>query len=117
MRGRVTTISHPNLFYSNLSGFFTCNEGKFNSLNSYYFDYMKFRLFLVNIYKLKRLQQQRLTRWEKIFLCQLFVTLLEHIRNVFINDEKMSSSEILLQQKICQMLGRKVGLSSLISSV
>uniref|UniRef100_A0A0M3IL45 NopRA1 domain-containing protein n=1 Tax=Ascaris lumbricoides TaxID=6252 RepID=A0A0M3IL45_ASCLU len=63
------------------------------------------------------IQHQRLTRWEKIFLCQLFVTLLEHIRNVFINDEKMSSSEILLQQKICQMLGRKVGLSSLISSV
>uniref|UniRef100_A0A915AEM2 Nucleolar pre-ribosomal-associated protein 1 C-terminal domain-containing protein n=1 Tax=Parascaris univalens TaxID=6257 RepID=A0A915AEM2_PARUN len=54
------------------------------------------------------IQQQSFTRWEKIFLSQLFVTLIEHIRNIFMNDEKISSSEILLEQKICQMLGRKV---------
>ncbi|KHN73788.1 Nucleolar pre-ribosomal-associated protein 1 [Toxocara canis] len=54
------------------------------------------------------IQQQTVTRWEKVFLCQLFVTLLEHVRTDYLNDESLTSDEIALQQKICQMLGAKV---------
>ncbi|VDK18660.1 unnamed protein product [Anisakis simplex] len=57
-------------------------------------------------------QQSTLSRWEKVFLCQLFITLYEHIKTFMMNETNQndikSKNQIALQQKICQMLSRKM---------
>lgn len=53
-----------------------------------------------------------MTRWERVFLCQLFITLFIHVKELYCGDSKNDSVETnwrkTIVYKTCQMLGNKV---------
>ncbi|KAK6100286.1 hypothetical protein QQG55_0025 [Brugia pahangi] len=54
----------------------------------------------------------KMTSWERVFLCQLFITLITHIRDIYSGNVNSDSMEInwrkTIVYKTCEMLGNKV---------
>lgn len=52
------------------------------------------------------------TRWERVFLCQLFIMLITHIKELYRDSSNNESVEAdwrkTIMYKTCQMLGNKV---------
>ncbi|VDK70646.1 unnamed protein product [Litomosoides sigmodontis] len=58
------------------------------------------------------LQNKTVTRWERVFLCQLFIMLITHIKELYCGSSNNDSVEAdwrkTIVYKTCQMLGNKV---------
>ncbi|KAM3724667.1 Nucleolar pre-ribosomal-associated protein [Dirofilaria immitis] len=58
------------------------------------------------------LQNKRITRWERIFLCQLFIILVTHIKELNCTNSNDNATEAnwrkIITYKTCRMLGNKV---------
>ncbi|EFO22492.1 hypothetical protein LOAG_05995 [Loa loa] len=57
------------------------------------------------------LQNTMITRWERVFLCQLFVMLVTHVKDLYCNsnhDSMDANWRKTMVYKTCQMLGNKV---------
>uniref|UniRef100_A0AAF5PRM4 Nucleolar pre-ribosomal-associated protein 1 C-terminal domain-containing protein n=2 Tax=Wuchereria bancrofti TaxID=6293 RepID=A0AAF5PRM4_WUCBA len=58
------------------------------------------------------LQNSKMTSWERVFLCQLFITLITHIKDLYSgsanNDSVETNWRKTIVYKTCQILGNKV---------